>query len=203
VCGRRGGPGVLGGRVRSRTSARCVAAGVEVGELVVVDVELELEVVGGELCFDHARGTVAPGPGWAGLSGCWFGELVHVGLPGLLCAPAGGAPRRSSGPLLVSSQRSNSRSSATRSDAQLWELPAEDVGIAIPFGQPYTVPLTLPRQLPAQGQGPRLPATRQEPRNRVTNPLAASLLTTRAVILPKGVSFLFERRKGVTIFERP
>jgi hypothetical protein len=35
-----------------------------------------------------AEERFAPG-GWV----WWFGELVHVGLPGLLCAPAGGAQR--------------------------------------------------------------------------------------------------------------
>jgi hypothetical protein len=32
-----------------------VPAGVELGELVAVDVELELKAVGGELHLDHAR----------------------------------------------------------------------------------------------------------------------------------------------------
>jgi hypothetical protein len=72
-----------------------VAAGVEVGELVPVDVELEFKVAGGELHFDHARHRSGrPGP-VAGQN-CLargVGELVHVGLPGFLCAPAGSGRR--------------------------------------------------------------------------------------------------------------
>ena len=60
---------------------------------------LEAEPCGravGEESFERALSVVQRDSGrrgWAGLSGCWFGELVHVGLSGLLCAPAGGAQR--------------------------------------------------------------------------------------------------------------
>jgi hypothetical protein len=64
---------------------------VEFGELVAVDVELKLKVASGELYLDHARHRSGRRLLWR--SGRRSGELVHVGLLGLLRAPAGRTER--------------------------------------------------------------------------------------------------------------